>query len=47
MSAFFLGETKNGFVISDPSDHAASKEPTNPNSNSSVPLMRHDPNDLR
>ena len=26
----FLGESKNGFVISDHSDHGASKEPTNP-----------------
>ena len=26
----FLGESENGFVISDHSDHAASKEPTNP-----------------
>ena len=24
------GESKNGFVISDHSDHGASKEPTNP-----------------
>ena len=37
-----MGESENGFVISDHSDQAASKEPTNP-----VPLMRHDPNDLR
>ena len=28
--AFFLGESENGFVISDHSDHGASKEPTNP-----------------
>ena len=33
----FLGESKNGFVISDPSDHGVS----------SVPLMHHDPKDLR
>ena len=26
----FLGESKNGFVISNHSDHGASKEPTNP-----------------
>ena len=26
----FLGESKNGFVISDLSVHGASKEPTNP-----------------
>ena len=26
----FLGESNNGFVISDHSDHGASKEPTNP-----------------
>ena len=26
----FFGQSKNGFVISDHSDHAASKEPTNP-----------------
>ena len=26
----FLGESENGFVISDHVDHAASKEPTNP-----------------
>ena len=26
----FLGESKNGFVISDNLDHGASKEPTNP-----------------
>ena len=26
----FLGESKNGFVISDHSDHGASKESTNP-----------------
>ena len=38
----FLGESKNGFVISDHSDHGASKEPTIP-----VPLMHHDSNDLR
>ena len=38
----FLGESENGFVISDHSDHAASNEQY-----SSVPLMWHDPNDLR
>ena len=27
---FFLGESKNGFVISDHSDHGASKKPKNP-----------------
>ena len=30
MGCVFLGESKNEFVISDHSDHAASKEPTNP-----------------
>ena len=30
MGAFVLGESKNGFVISDHSDHGASKEPMNP-----------------
>ena len=30
IGAFVLGESKNGFVISDHSDHGASKEPTNP-----------------
>ena len=39
-------------MISDHSDHGASKEPTNPSpewicKDSSVPLIHHDPNDLR
>ena len=42
-----LGESENGFVISDHWDHAASKELMNLNLDLSVPLMRHDPKDLR
>ena len=30
LGCVFLGESENRFVISDHSDHAASKEPTNP-----------------
>ena len=30
LGCVFLGESENEFVISDHSDHAASKEPTNP-----------------
>ena len=45
---FFLGVSENGFVISDHSDLAAPKEPTNPlDKDSSVSLLRHDPNDPR
>ena len=43
----FLGESKNEYVISEHSDHGASKVPTNPlDKDSSVPLINHDPNDL-
>ena len=44
-----LGESENGFVISDHSDHGASKEPTNPlwTRIRRVPWIHQDPNDLR
>ena len=45
----FFGKIRQRIMISDHSDHGASKEPDESLSrvDSSVPLMRHDPNDLR
>ena len=51
--AFFLGESVNRFVISDHSDHVASKHVKETDESTldkrfvGSSLMRHDPNDLR
>ena len=49
LGCVFLGESKNGFVISDHSDHRYIKgtDESTLDKDSSVPLMHHDPNDLR